>query len=266
MWSMSCHLLFPSGKSNVVNIPWIFGSTADDIEKYYDTRRFFEWIHPLSKTPILKARHPEFEHWSRSKHAEVGVTCITCHMPTQQDAKGVEFTSHKVDKALPHFDNSCSGCHSSKTKIETKLAANKLTIETKAREVEALLVKAHYEAKAAWDAGAKWENMNEPIMAIRHSQWRWDFAMSSHGLYAHNPQEGKQLLDKAIEQANEARHLLAGILKQLNVTQVTYPDISTKEKAHQAIGLVESDLIKEKQKFIEEDVNKNWHPVAKYGY
>ncbi len=263
-----CHVTyyFRPEKSNVVNIPWIFGSTADDIEKYYDTRRFFEWIHPLSKTPILKARHPEFEHWSRSKHAEVGVTCITCHMPTQQDAKGVEFTSHKVDKALPHFDNSCSGCHSSKTKIETKLAANKLTIETKAREVEALLVKAHYEAKAAWDAGAKWENMNEPIMAIRHSQWRWDFAMSSHGLYAHNPQEGKQLLDKAIEQANEARHLLAGILKQLNVTQVSYPDISTKEKAHQAIGLVESDLIKEKQKFIEEDVNKNWHPVAKYGY
>lgn len=52
-------------------------------------------------------------------------------------------------------------------------AANKLTIETKAREVEALLVKALYEAKAASDAGAKWENMNEPIMAIRYSQWRW---------------------------------------------------------------------------------------------
>ncbi|WP_372930307.1 ammonia-forming cytochrome c nitrite reductase subunit c552, partial [Shewanella putrefaciens] len=185
---------------------------------------------------------------------------------TQQDAKGVEFTSHKVDKALPHFDSSCSGCHSSKTKIETKLAANKLTIETKAREVESLLVKAHYEAKAAWDAGAKWEQMNEPIMAIRHSQWRWDFAMSSHGLYAHNPEEGKQLLDKAIEQANDARNQLASVLKHFKVTQVSYPDISTKEKAQQAIGLVEADLIKEKQKFIEDEVNKNWHPVAKYGY
>ena len=263
-----CHVTyyFRPEKSNVVNIPWIFGSTADDIEKYYDTRRFFEWIHPISRTPILKARHPDFEHWSRSKHAEVGVTCITCHMPTQQDAKGVEFTSHKVDKALPHFDSSCSSCHSSKTKIEAKLAANKLTIETKAREVEGLLVKAHYEAKAAWDAGAKWEQMNAPIMAIRHGQWRWDFAMSSHGLYAHNPTEGKQLLDKAFEQASDARKQLAGILKQLNVTQVSYPDISTKQKAQQAIGIVEADLVKEKQKFIEEEINKNWHPVAKFGY
>ncbi|MDV5390949.1 hypothetical protein [Shewanella xiamenensis] len=58
----------------------------------------------------------------------------------------------------------------------------------------------------------------------------------------------------------------AGILKQLNVTQVSYPDISTKEKAHQAIGLVEADLIKEKQKFIENDVKKHWQPVSQYGY
>ncbi|ABK48592.1 cytochrome c552 [Shewanella sp. ANA-3] len=262
-----CHVTyyFRPEKSNVVNIPWIFGNTADEIEKYYDTRRFYEWVHPLSKAPMLKARHPEFEHWSRSKHAEVGVTCVTCHMPSAQDKKGNEFTNHKVDKALPNFETSCKGCHSSKDKLETKLTDLKTEIDNKAHAVEDLLVKAHYEAKAAWVAGATWEQMNDPIMDIRHSQWRWDFAMSSHGLYAHNPKEGRQLLDTALEQAKSARTSLAEVLKQLN-SEVYYPDISTKAKAQEAIGLNEAELIKEKQQFIKEEIDKNWDPVAHRGY
>jgi len=49
-----CHVTyyFQPERSNKVNIPWIFGNSADDIEKYYDTRRFYEWIHPISQTPI----------------------------------------------------------------------------------------------------------------------------------------------------------------------------------------------------------------------
>lgn len=39
-----------------------------------------------------------------------------------------------------------------------------------------------------------------------------------------------------------------------------------KVKVHQAIGLVEADLIREKQKFIENDVKKHWQPVSQYGY
>ena len=41
-----CHVTyyFQPERSDKVNIPWIFGSTADDIEKYYDTRRFYEYF------------------------------------------------------------------------------------------------------------------------------------------------------------------------------------------------------------------------------
>lgn len=263
-----CHVTyyFQPEKSNVVNMPWIFGSTADDIEKYYDTRRFFEWIHPISKTPILKARHPEFEHWSRSKHAEHNVTCITCHMPAEENEQGETFTSHKVDKALPYFDQTCKGCHQSKDDITAKLNSDKQEIDAMARKVEGLLVKAHYEAKAAWDAGANWHQMNEGIMGIRHGQWRWDFAMASHGLYAHNPDEGRELLTKAIEQATAARESIAGVLRLLKVTEVQYPDISSKESAHAAVGIDEVKLSEEKQKFIKEEVEKNWDPIAARGY
>ncbi|MEO3682576.1 ammonia-forming cytochrome c nitrite reductase subunit c552 [Shewanella vesiculosa] len=263
-----CHVsyYFQPENNNKVNIPWIFGSTADEIEKYYDTRRFYEWIHPISKTPILKARHPEFEHWSRSAHAKQGVTCITCHMPPATDEKGATFTDHKVGGALDNFDRSCANCHSSKAAITKKLDKTKATIDAKARHVESLLIKAHYEAKAAWDAGATWAQMNDVIMAIRHSQWRWDFATASHGMYAHNPKEGIELLDKSTEQVTYARQALARILSQMSVTEVEYPDYSTKEKAHAAIGFVEADAMKVKHAFIQQEVDKYWHPVAKIGY
>ncbi|MDD8059816.1 MULTISPECIES: ammonia-forming cytochrome c nitrite reductase subunit c552 [Shewanella] len=263
-----CHVsyYFQPENNNKVNIPWIFGNTADTIEKYYDTRRFYEWIHPISKTPILKARHPEFEHWSRSTHAKKGVTCITCHMPETKDEQGNAFTDHKVAAAMDNFEQACSSCHTNRAAMVKKLDKTKANIDAKARNVESLLVKAHYEAKAAWDAGATWPQMNDSIMAIRHAQWRWDFAMASHGLYAHNPKEGVELLDKATEQITYGREALARVLSLLSVEKVEYPDYSTKEKAHAAIGFVEADAVKAKQAFIKEEVDKHWHPVAKTGY
>ena len=263
-----CHVTyyFQPERSDKVNIPWIFGNTVDDIEKYYDTRRFYEWIHPISQTPILKARHPEFEHWSRSKHAEAGVTCITCHMPEEIDAKGNSFTSHKISKALDHFDAVCQDCHKSEKTIVKSLERSKAEIDAKAREVEGLLVKAHYEAKAAWDAGATWPLMNDAIMAIRHSQWRWDFAMASHGLYAHNPEEGNALLDMSIRQVNYARASLAEILKKFDISKVEYPDISTKAAAHKAVGIELDKLTEQKKQFIKQEVDKKWSEVTHYGY
>ncbi|NKF49838.1 ammonia-forming cytochrome c nitrite reductase subunit c552 [Shewanella sp. WXL01] len=263
-----CHVTyyFQPERKNKVNIPWIFGNTADDIEKYYDTRRFYEWIHPISKTPILKARHPEFEHWSRSKHAEVNVTCVTCHMPAATDAKGNEYTDHQVGNSLQHFDSACAGCHESQAELTSTLDKHKKDIDAKARKVEDLLVKAHYEAKAAWDAGATWPMMNDAIMGIRHAQWRWDFAMASHGLYAHNPQEGHALLDKAIEQVTDARNVLKFVAGHIGASEPQYPDISTKEAAHKAIGFVESDAQKAKDAFIKQEIEKHWDPIASTGY
>ncbi|MCE9679870.1 ammonia-forming cytochrome c nitrite reductase subunit c552 [Shewanella sp. AS1] len=263
-----CHVTyyFQPERSNRVNIPWIFGSTADLIEKYYDTRRFYEWIHPISRTPIVKARHPEFEHWSRSAHAKAGVTCIDCHMPESVDEKGKTFTNHQIGQALPNYEQACQACHSDKQALVSRLDTNKAEVEDKARLVEQLLVKAHYEAGAAWDAGASWAIMNDAIMAIRHSQWRWDFAMSSHGLYAHNPQEGIALLNVAIEQATYARSALAEILSMLKVSKVNYPDISTKESAQKAVGIEVEKLTKEKQAFIEQEVDKHWPEVSRHGY
>jgi len=37
--------------------------TVEDMEAYYDEAGFYDYIHKLSRTPILKAQHPDYEIW-----------------------------------------------------------------------------------------------------------------------------------------------------------------------------------------------------------
>lgn len=37
------------------------GFTVEDMEAYYDEAGFYDYIHKLSRTPILKAQHPDYE-------------------------------------------------------------------------------------------------------------------------------------------------------------------------------------------------------------
>lgn len=264
-----CHVTyyFQPERQDKVNIPWIFGNSADEIEKYYDARQFFEWVHPVSRTPLVKARHPEFEHWNRSAHAKAGISCVTCHMTQETSADGKSFTNHKITNHLPDFEAAnCSSCHQSQQQITQLIADNKALLEAKAQQLQELLIKAHYEAGAAWKAGAQWQQIGYAIMGIRHAQWRWDFAMSSHGIHAHNAKEGEALLEKGLEQIRSAREILSKLNADLGVTQVDYPDYSTKAKAQAAIGVELEKLTEEKQAFIETEVKKHWSKAANFGY
>ncbi len=58
------------GKANYLVFPQHYGLTCEDAEHYYDSIGFYDYIHPLSKTKILKAQHPGWEMsqqgWQRS--------------------------------------------------------------------------------------------------------------------------------------------------------------------------------------------------------
>ncbi|TKB58739.1 ammonia-forming cytochrome c nitrite reductase subunit c552 [Ferrimonas aestuarii] len=259
-----CHVTyyFQPEQANRVNIPWIFGSSADLIEKYYDTRQFYDWIHPISGAPMVKARHPEFEHWSRSAHAELGVTCITCHMPEQKDANGRAFHDHNVSHTWQNFDGACSGCHDSETQLKQQVANRKQQINQARTEVEALLVKAHAEAGALTEARVSFSEMGAALMDIRHAQWRWDFATSSHGVHAHNPKEGLELLAVAKRQATMARARLEVLLDKYPDAKVVYPDLSSKAAAHKAIGFDEAKAQAQKEAFLAEKVKGKWPSVT----
>ncbi len=101
----NCHVeYYFAGDIKQVTFPWNKGQTVDDIEKYYDEIGFSDWTHSLSKAPMLKAQHPDFEIWSLGMHGKNGVTCVDCHMPKVQGKDGAAWdagaTKEEMEAAL----------------------------------------------------------------------------------------------------------------------------------------------------------------------
>lgn len=246
-----CHVeYYFKGPEKYLTFPWDKGFTVDSVEKYYDESNFTDWTHSLSRTPMLKAQHPDYEVFMTGIHAQRGVSCADCHMPYYA-AGGKKFTDHHIQSPLNDIANSCQVCH---RESEEDLRQNVYDRQKKVKEVrdkaEELLVHAHMEAKAAWDAGATEAEMKPVLQLIRQSQWRWDYAAAGHGNSFHAPLELARMLGHSIEKAQQARLLLTKVLMKHGIDKdIPYPDIATKEKAQKFIGLDMAKLHKEKAEF-----------------
>lgn len=234
-----------------LTFPWKEGYSAEDMLKYYDDIEFADWTHAVSKAPMLKAQHPGYEVFMTGIHFERGVACADCHMPYHSEG-GQKFTNHHMTSPLKYIASSCQVCH---RQSEATLAQNVYDRQRKVIEIrdqaEIQIVRAHVEAKAAWDAGATEAEMKDILYKIRAAQWYWDYAAASHGGSFHSPVEISRVVGKAIDQAQEARIMLARLLATYgHMIEIPYPDISTKEKAQAFINLPAAKLQAEKDEFM----------------
>lgn len=252
-----CHVEYYFDKkkvegANYLTFPWDKGMSADDMAEYFDALEFYDWIHPLSKAPMLKAQHPDYEMYLTGVHAARGVSCADCHMPYRSQG-GVKFTDHHIQSPLNNVANSCQVCHRQDT---DQLIADVYERQTKIKQnsnlLEHLLVKTHLEAEFAWKLGATEEQMKQILQYIRHAQWRWDFAVAGHGNSFHASVETSRLLASGIHLAQEARVQLARVVAQLGHTgEIPLPDVSTKDKAQAYIGLDMPARRTAKQEFLQ---------------
>jgi len=252
-----CHVeyYFKGKEEKYLTFPWDKGFSADNMEKYYDQINHVDWVHPLSRAPMLKAQHPDYELYRTGIHAERGVSCADCHMPYKSEG-GVKFTDHHMQSPLNNIANSCGVCHR-----ESEQTLRKNVYDRQDRVVELLtlaeqgITAAHIEAKAAWDAGASEAEMKEALQLIRHAQWRWDWVAAANGSGFHAPLEAARVLGTSIQKAGEARKAIARILwKHGIVDPVAMPDLSTKEKAQAYIGLDMKAILKQKRQFLQQTV------------
>lgn len=245
-------------KDQYLTFPWDKGFTVEDIEKYYDETEYYDYIHALSKTPILKAQHPGYETSMMGIHAQRGVSCADCHMPYTKDG-GVKYSDHQIQSPLAKMDRTCLTCH---RESEETLRQNVYDRQRKCTEIrnllEAELVKAHIEAKFAWEKGATEAEMKPVLAAIRKGQWRWDFAVASHGASFHAPQEITRILSNGLYYAQQARLSVAKVLAHHGYTaDVPMPDLSTKAKAQAYIGLDMTDKVQKKAAFMK-NIQPKW--------
>jgi nitrite reductase (cytochrome c-552) len=264
-----CHVEYYFDKKKVgaegaayLTFPWVNGFKPEDMLKYYNDKGFSDWTHALSRAPMLKMQHPDYELYKTGIHAERGVACADCHMPYISEG-GVKFSNHHVTSPLKYISQACQTCHreSEETLIKNVYDRQNNIAELRLK-AEEVLVHAHIEAKAAWDAGATETEMNEILIEIRDGQWFWDYVAASHGGSFHSPVESGRVLGKSIDYAQNARVKLARLLATKGITtEIPYPDITTKEKAQNYIGLPMEKLIQEK-KIFQEQILPKWEKEA----
>lgn len=105
--------------------------------------------------------------------------------------------------------------------------------------------------------------MKKTLEDIRKSQWRWDYALAGHGAAFHAPQEVMRLLADAMEYAKDARLQVARIVARHGYTgTIPLPDLSTREKAAEYVGLNMRQLRSQKKDFLDSVVPK-WIETAR---
>lgn len=247
-----CHVeYYFKGEGKYLTFPWDKGLSAEEMEKYYDSVKHVDFVHALSKAPIIKAQHPDYEQYTTGVHFDRGVACADCHMPYKRDG-GMKFTDHKIQSPLANISGSCVVCHrESEEQLLKDVYERQDKIYELRRIVEKDLAKLHIEAKTAWDNGATEQEMAPILQLIRQAQWRWDYVVASNATGFHAPAEALRILGTSIQKAQEGRLLLNSVLISHGVkTPVQIPDISTREKAQAFIGLDMAALVKSKKEFI----------------
>ncbi len=258
-----CHVeYYFKGDGKELTFPWDEGMTVEKMEEYYDKAEFSDWTHALSRAPMLKAQHPDYETFLMGPHAQRGLSCADCHMPYKSEG-GIKYSDHQIMSPLKNIAGTCQTCHKDS---EEQLRNYVYEYQDKALEIrdriEAELSKTHIMAKAAWDKGATEAQMKKSLDLIRQAQWRWDFAVASHGASFHAPVETQRILAHSLDRTLLAQLELQKVLFAQGVTDVQMPDISTKDKAQAYIGLDMKTLKDNKKKWIDTTVPK-WIEKAK---
>ena len=259
-----CHTEYYLNKqTDYLIFPQRYGLTCEDAERFYDEIGYYDFIHPLSGAKILKAQHPDYEMAKQGIHAQSGVACADCHMPHKSEGD-VEYTDHHILSPLARIDRTCQTCH---RKEAEELRQSVYERQEKCMEVrqraERELARAHFEAKFIRDNGATEAEMKPIQDLLRKSQWRWDYAIASHGAAFHATQEATRLLSHSVEYAQQARQQIARIAARHGHNgEIPVPDYSTKAKAQAAIGLDMPTLERNKKTFLDQIVPK-WIEDAK---
>lgn len=227
-----CHVEYYFKDGSYVTFPWARGLDVEGIIEYYGDVQFSDWTHAISKTPMIKSQHPDYELYSAGIHAYRNVSCADCHMPYRTEG-GVKFTDHHVQSPLLNVANSCGVCHRwGEDEIRKRVESIQTKVARAKQSAEEVLVKAHLDIGAALQAGVTDGELAAARTLVREAQYRWDFVSSHNGVGFHAPQECSRILGDSARQAQEARLVVARLLAAKGISsEPAYPDSSTREKA-----------------------------------
>lgn len=209
-----CHsTYYLEPKTNRVVAPWDKGLDPDSMLAYYGAKPSgFEqdFVQPDSGTRMIKARHPDYELYSGSIHASLGISCADCHMPYVA-AEGGRVRDHDIRSPLLDVKDSCLSCHRGKTEewMKSRVAYIQASVFEAQRIAGKRIAAAHEAIAAAAKRGAPQAALDAARAELRSGQWYWDYVASANSMGFHDPELAMRSIAKAIDLAAKAKEALA---------------------------------------------------------
>ncbi len=246
------------GPAKKPKFPWDKGFDPEQIYAYYEDHgectvkgfegNFVDWTHPVSKTPMLKAQHPEYETWINGTHGAAGVSCADCHMSYVRTEDKKKISSHWWTSPLKDAEmRACRQCHSDKTPefLKSRVIFTQKKTFDQLMIAQDLSVKAHEAVRLALEyQGEKAENYEDLVIKaqqmIRKGQFFWDLISAENSVGFHNPAKAldtlatsQQCSQKAVDFASESTKF--GISKDLagNIREIVPPILHHSRKLQQ---------------------------------
>jgi nitrite reductase (cytochrome c-552) len=203
----NCHVTYYfAGDNKVLTVPWDNGMRVEDVIKTEDNVKFADWTYPGTGTPIMKARHPDYELYAaNSTHYKAGVACADCHMPYLRDG-AMKYSSHDIMSPLLDPQQSCGQCHTDVNVALSRASVIQDTVHQSKLATEDALIDAITALQAAAVKGDSDPALLEEARSLhRQAQFMWDFISSSNSMGFHNPDEALRILRNATDLARQAQ-------------------------------------------------------------
>jgi nitrite reductase (cytochrome c-552) len=209
--------------------PWGEGYDPQQMYTYYKSHgnsqakgfegNFVDWVHPVSKTPMLKAQHPEYEMWQNGVHGAAGVSCADCHMGYTRTDDKKKISGHWWTSPLKDPDlRACRQCHSDKSPdyLRSRVLFSQQKTYDQLLKAQDLSVKAHEAVRLASEfQGARPANYDDLMIQardmVRKGQFFWDYVSAENSVGFHNPAKAldtlassQQYSQQAVDLASEA--------------------------------------------------------------
>jgi nitrite reductase (cytochrome c-552) len=221
----NCHVeYYFKGDGKYLTFPWAKGTNIDQIISYYEESGFKDWEYPDTKTPMLKAQHPEYEFFTAdSTHFKAGVACADCHMPYVSEG-AAKYSSHDVHSPLLNPEASCGQCHTDTEYVIRRVNLIQEQVATTKQSTEDAIIDAINAIKgAAADPKADAALLDQARNLHRKAQFMWDFVSAENSTGFHNPEYALKILAESTNLARQAQMLAAQSVNDISLlTTGTY--------------------------------------------
>ena len=211
-----------SGEVSIDDVdPYRYGIDPDAIMKAMLEDGYQMSVDEATGIATFSSNHPEVELFQGSVHEQLGMSCISCHMPQKTNEEGETYTSHNASSTP--FENEealeyCLTCHADQG-VEDTAGMKQVILDAQAdhRGLEETIEAKQAELYAAISQAVADGSVDEEVLdQVRETYTRatwWvkyadGWAEIKGAKVAHNPELSRQYVVEATQMVEDALELL----------------------------------------------------------